>query len=599
CHMSLPISISSIHAQYGKISNSMLSKGLDKIWRQALEHKFKNLLRYSRHEKNQYEHVQSSRNDVRPSPATTRLVTYCVIVLTLVSQNYVEALQSQAAGPPESMFTVYKHSTSEMNTEYWLKQGRQSLERALKYQPIVNQAKNGILFIGDGMSLSTITAARILFGQQHNRSGEESALSFEQLPNVALLKTYNVDQQIPDSAATATALLSGVKTNFYTLGVNAHVRLNDTNCTSHTAHAVHSILKLAQDAGKSTGIVTNTRITHATPGAAFAHSSNRKWECDHYMPTNLGPECKDIARQLIEDKPGINLNVILGGGRRCFFGVSNKDPTEGRGYRRDDRNLIDLWVKQKRAANRFNYAFVNSTRDLRSIDPTRTDYLLGLFAYSHMAYEEMRDQSDDGEPSLAEMTETAIRILSRNPRGYVLLVEGGRIDHAHHENIAGVALRETIALSQAVQVARYLTNPLETLLAVTSDHAHALTINGLAPRGNSILGLSRFFENSSQIPYTTLLYGNGPGNQQPRRDPSLEPNSTETPFYVQHAAVHQEESFHDGGDVAGRAGANICSARVCFCHVHRRLRKRSPLSQQQQQSHHIAQHSNGFFDCAT
>lgn len=78
----------------------------------------------------------------------------------------------------------------------------------------------------------------------------------------------------------------------------------------------------------------------------------------------------------------------------------------------------------------------------------------------------------------------------------------------------------------------------------------ALTINGLAPRGNPILGLSRFKENATQLPYTTLIYGNGPGNHQPRRDPTTGPNSTDSPYYVQYAAIHQEEAFHDGSDVA-------------------------------------------------
>lgn len=110
-------------------------------------------------------------------------------------------------------------------------------------------------------------------------------------------------------------------------------------------------------------------------------------------------------------------------------------------------------------------------------------------------------------------------------------------------------MRETIALSWAVKAARDAIDERDTLLAVTADHAHALTINGLAPRGNPILGLSRFNENSSQLPYTTLIYGNGPGHQSPRNDPSTGPNSTDSPYYVQYAAIHQDEAFHDGSDV--------------------------------------------------
>lgn len=365
---------------------------------------------------------------------------------------------------------VFKYNEQERSSDYWLRSGRQALNQALKYSMNTQKAKNSIIFIGDGMSLSTITAARILYGQLLNRSGEEEQLSFDKLNNVALIKTYNIDQQVPDSAATATAILCGVKTNFYTLGVNANVRLNDTNCQKIQQNQVNSIIKQAIDAGKSTGIITNTRITHATPAAAYAHVSNRRWECDSYVPKNLDPACKDIARQLIEDEPGNKINVIMGGGRRCFFGQNFQDPgpTGQSGIRQDGRNLIDTWIEQRRSVNERNFAFVNSTQHLRSVDVDKTDYLLGLFSFSHMNYEELRDQGANGEPSLTEMTEIAIKILEKNPKGYVLLVEGGRIDHAHHENVAGVALRETIALSWAVQAARKMVDPQETLLAVSN-----------------------------------------------------------------------------------------------------------------------------------
>lgn len=470
-----------------------------------------------------------------------------IIILANNNNNFISTIKADSSFNGQ----VFKHSEKENDSEFWLKAGRDAINQALKYEINTNKAKNAILFIGDGMSLSTITAARILYGQMLNQSGEEQQLSFERLNNIALIKTYNVDQQIPDSAATATAILSGIKTNFYTLGVNANVKLNETDCKKIHDNKVATIIKQAIDAGKSTGIVTNTRITHATPAAAYAHVSNRRWECDNNMPNNIDSSCKDITRQLIEDDPGQKINVIMGGGRRCFFGSNTLDfgPNKTQGLRKDGKNLINQWI-DKRKANNHNYAFVNMTGDLKSLDTDNIDYLLGLFSYSHMNFEELRPESRDGEPSLKEMTEIAIKILSKNPKGYVLIVESGRIDHAHHENVASVALRETIMLSWAVQSALSMINQRDTLVGVTSDHAHALTINGLAPRGNPILGLSRFPENSTKIPYTTLIYGNGPGHHQPRRDPLNGPNSPDTPYYIQYAAIHQEEAFHDGSDVA-------------------------------------------------
>lgn len=389
------------------------------------------------------------------------------IALALVVLTTAQAADQQQHHQQEH--TPFKHNEQERTTDYWHKSGRRALDEALKYRPNTSRAKNAVLFIGDGMSLSTITAARILYGQLMNRSGEEEQLSFEQLNNVALVKTYNIDQQVPDSAATATAILCGVKSNFYTLGVNANVRLDDTNCQRIRQNQVDSFLKQAQDAGKSTGIVTNTRITHATPAAAYAHSANRRWECGSIVPQRLEAPCKDIARQLIEDEPGNKLNVILGGGRRCFFGPNIRDPgpSGSAGVRQDGENLIDKWMNQRRSQNERNFAFVNSTRHLREVDTDKIDYLLGLFSYSHMSYEELRDQALDGEPSLSEMTELAIKVLSKNPKGYVLLVEGGRIDHAHHENVAGVALRETISLSWAVEATRRMVDARDTLMVVS------------------------------------------------------------------------------------------------------------------------------------
>ena len=130
-------------------------------------------------------------------------------------------------------------------------------------------AKNIILFIGDGMDVATVTAARILEGQNKGLSGEENFLSFGQFPFLGLVKTYNVDAQTPDSAGTMTAIMSGMKTDFGVLGVNEHVGRGD--CNSQSGNEVISALALAEIAGLSTGLVSTARITHATPAEAYAH----------------------------------------------------------------------------------------------------------------------------------------------------------------------------------------------------------------------------------------------------------------------------------------------------------------------------------------
>uniref|UniRef100_A0AAV2J7A4 Alkaline phosphatase n=1 Tax=Knipowitschia caucasica TaxID=637954 RepID=A0AAV2J7A4_KNICA len=188
----------------------------------------------------------------------------------------------------------------EEDPEYWRSQARSTLKTRLHHKPNTNVAKNVILFVGDGMSITTITAARILKGQLRNQSGEDSVMTMDTFPNVGMIKTYSVDFQIPDSAATATAYLCGVKTNLNTLGVNAAAR--NGVCKSQKGNEVTSILKWAKDAKKSVGIVSTTRIQHATPAAAYSHSASRKWYGDADLPASAKRDgCTDISAQLINN----------------------------------------------------------------------------------------------------------------------------------------------------------------------------------------------------------------------------------------------------------------------------------------------------------
>jgi alkaline phosphatase len=118
----------------------------------------------------------------------------------------------------------------------------------------------------------------------------------------------------------------------------------------------------------------------------------------------------------------------------------------------------------------------------------QVDYLLGLFSPGHMPYALERDHGPNGSPSLQNMTSQAMNMLSKNPSGYLLLVEGGRIDHGHHANYALLALHEAAELDDAVAYAAAITDPADTLIIVTADHSHSFTINGYPNRGNDILG---------------------------------------------------------------------------------------------------------------
>lgn len=213
--------------------------------------------------------------------------------------------------------------------------------------------------------------------------------------------------------------LCGVKGNYQTIGVNGHVQLHDCMAANNTANQVLSTLEWAQRAGKSTGIVTTTTVTNASPAGNYAHTSNRHHESDGdviYMEDNPN-ECDDIASQLIYNEPGQNINVILGGGFTKFIPDSEIDPEFGKGGRQDGRNLINDWQKFHR-----NGKLVKNKAELSELDVENTDYVLGLFAALHMEFHSNADEKT--QPSLLEMTETAIRVLQKEENGYFLFVEG-------------------------------------------------------------------------------------------------------------------------------------------------------------------------------
>ncbi|KAL7646424.1 UNVERIFIED_CONTAM: hypothetical protein RMT77_003337 [Armadillidium vulgare] len=433
---------------------------------------------------------------------------------------------------------------------YWRMAAYAELEKQLKIKPRIKMAKNVILFLGDGMSVSTVSAARILKGQKSSK-WEHEEMTFDKFPATGFLKTYTTDSQVADSAASATAYLCGVKGNLGTIGVDVNVPKENCTAQQNTNFHTSSALQWFQDSGRSTGFVTTMRVTHATPAGAYAHVADREWEDDHEITGDGKDEatCDDIAEQLILNSPGKNLRVIMGGGRRGLVPQSVLDEEESKkGFRKDGKNLIEEWKKDKKERGG-DYAYVWNRNDLLKTDLNHTDFLLGLFAWSHMDYILDRDRTAD--PSLPEMTKAALGILQRDRDGYFLLVEGGLIDHGHHGNKAQKALTETVEFDEAIQVALEETNPEDTLIIVTADHSHSLSINGYSSRHSDIFGVADY-SGVDYIPYTTLLYGNGPGFRKPasvglRPDPSKE--DLHDVNYRQAAAVPEESSTHSGEDV--------------------------------------------------
>jgi alkaline phosphatase len=232
----------------------------------------------------------------------------------------------------------------------------------------------------------------------------------------------------------------------------------------------------------------------------------------------------------------------------------------------DGRDLTKEWTAKYKDS-----AFIWNKKQFDEIDVNKTRHLIGLFEPSHMQYESNRTKDAGGEPSLSEMTAKSIDLLAKNKKGFFLMVEAGRIDHGHHDGNAYRALTDTIELSNAVRAAAQKVDLDETLIIVTADHSHTLTISGYPLRGNNILGLVREIGSDGNpeadvkrdrngLPYTTLNYASGKGYKEGtieqkdgkniRKRIDLSKVDTTDPNYLQEAMIPINDETHGGEDVA-------------------------------------------------
>lgn len=401
-------------------------------------------------------------------------------------------------------------------------------------------AKNVIFFLGDGMGPATTTAARIY------KLGETGLLTMDTLPRTARIKTFSKDAQTTDSAPSMSAYMTGVKMNNEVISMSPETVASKPTadatgtCTSGTP--VVTLLELAKAKSKAVGSVTTTRITHATPAATFAHVCHRDAE-------------NDIAAQAVPGGAGYNaslkdgVDVLLGGGKKFFI---PKTVTGGR--RADGRDLTAEFATA-------GYTYVETRTALDAVNTLTTTKLVGLFHLDHMDYELDRKNKALDQPSLAEMTGKAIEVLSKNPNGYFLMVEGGRIDHALHGTNAKRVMEDTLAFDEAIQRALDKVDLANTLIVVTADHDHTLVINGYARKGNPILDIVRDYKTGQPSldadghTYTALVFGNGANRPDLRADlVSGNQNSTQVLHddYLQEVAVRlggPGSETHGGGDV--------------------------------------------------
>lgn len=428
-------------------------------------------------------------------------------------------------------------------------------------------AKNAIFFVADGMGVSTVTATRVF------SVGVGGKLVLDRMPFTAISRTFTTDSITADSAGTMSAMITGVNTNTGIISLGPKTERNDFHGDGDD-FAPMTLLELAKAAGKRIGIVSTARVTHATPAACFAHVNDRDKEAE-------------IAAQGTPGEPEFNvrlrngIDLLAGGGRRFFLPSGVIDEEGEGGARGDGRNLLDRFVEH-------GYHYVWREEEwsaLRSQDLP----VLALFESSHMEYEYDRKTDVGGEPSLSSMVERAIDLLDDAPEGFVLVVEGGRVDHAHHAGNAFRALVDAEEFDRAVGAAIDCVDLRETVILATADHSHTLTIAGYPlrplaelpyatkghPDGYAALahggildvaygidpksGIVRRTLGTDRIPYTPLSYANGPGARgAPRIDPRLDrsaglngssPTGPTHPDYLQAATVPLGSETHGGEDV--------------------------------------------------
>jgi alkaline phosphatase len=314
--------------------------------------------------------------------------------------------------------------------------------------------KNIILFIGDGMGVAHVTAGMTVGG----------TLNLERCTTGGHLTTHSSDRYITDSAAGATAMSTGVKT------------YNGAISVSPSGETLKTVLEYAEDTGKTTGLVATCRITHATPACFAAHIDDRDKE-------DL------IAEQLVQSQ----VDVVFGGGMAYFLPASEEGSE-----RKDEKNLIAQWQK--------THKIIQNPREFRNLGTESR--VVGLFAMDDPPRAHKR------KISLSEMTQKAIQILSKNEKGFFLMVEGSQIDWEAHDNDSKYLIQEMIDFDLAVGVGLdFAESDGQTLIVVTADHeTGGYTVEGGSVEQRKITRAD--FTTTSHTGEMVPLFSFGPGSQR-------------------------------------------------------------------------------------
>ena len=345
---------------------------------------------------------------------------------------------------------------------------------------LAGQPKYVFYFIGDGLGASQRQFSE--FFLQEKTGNPSQALLMNTFETAGINSTYAADTLITDSAAAGTALASGIKTNKGVIGKNA------------AGQDVKTLMEAAEEHGRATGIITTTRLTHATPAAFCAHNISRNNE-----------------NEIAVDMAASGVDFIAGGGIRHFIPraaeITDTDAT-GRSIkskRKDDLNLVQA-LEEK---GYDTFIGMQGARAFNRTDFAGKEKVFAAFTYTHLPYEIERVSQYPDVPSLAAMTRAAVDSLSRDPDGFFLMIEGGRIDHAGHANDPTGVIHDTLAFDDAVREAYefYLQHRDDTLIVVVGDHETGGMGLGMDAMGYK-LDLAKLLHTKVSVE-DTLAYGDG------------------------------------------------------------------------------------------
>jgi alkaline phosphatase len=338
---------------------------------------------------------------------------------------------------------------------------------------VERKAKNIILLIGDGMSASQVSSYRLLKG------GPNARLAVDKFPISGIVLTHSEDAIVTDSASSATAYSTGIKTNNTFLGLD-----KDKNVLKNLTEKIHGY-------GFVSSLIATSEVTHATP-AAFAAHIDLRWKTD------------EISAQMMDS----NVVTILGGGRHFFL-------TEEMGGKREDGRDLLQEVEN-------SHVLLTHKDQLNDFDQTTSGKVVGLFADEHLRDLE-KPENHSTEPSLSEMLNFAIKrsetFMDNGCKGSFIMVEGSQVDWAGHSNDINYLKREMQDLEEAVELAvDYANKNQDTLVIVTADHeTGGLLIEPASPAdytGNEVkFSFNTAIGRGSHTGVPVPVYAYGPGSE--------------------------------------------------------------------------------------